>query len=99
MPDHLHILFQLSKNYALADVVEEVKKSSSKMMKQEGCRSFSWQPGYAAFSVSQSGIDAVKKYIHNQKEHHKVKTFKEEVKEFMVKYEMENFSEEYFWKQ
>ena len=97
MPDHLHILFNLSKNHSLADVVEEVKKSSSKQMKHEGCKSFTWQPGYAAFSISQSKVEVVRKYIEDQKEHHKVKTFKKEVKEFMVKYEMENFSEEHFW--
>lgn len=54
VPDHIHILFRLSKNYALAKVVEEVKKGSSKWMKRTegGHLNFAWQTGYGAFSVS-----------------------------------------------
>jgi hypothetical protein len=56
--DHVHILFCLSKNYALKKVVEEVKKSSSKWIKSKGAgfATFFWQAGYGAFSVSQSNI-------------------------------------------
>ena len=98
MPDHIHILFTLSKNYSLADTVEEVKKSSSKYMKSEGCKSFTWQPGYAAFSVSQSKLEVVKKYIQNQKNHHKKILFQEEVENFMKKYEVGDFNKEHFWR-
>lgn len=99
MPDHLHILFKLSKNYSLAKTVEEVKKSSSKWMKSEGSKSFSWQPGYAAFSVSQSNVEVVARYIHNQKFHHKRHSFQEEVEEFMREYEIEEYDKEHFWKE
>src|ERR1035437_735853 len=56
VPDHIHILFRLSKNYSLAKVVEEIKKQSSKWMKEvvRGHENFSWQIGYGAFSVSGS---------------------------------------------
>ncbi|WP_029036074.1 IS200/IS605 family transposase [Salinimicrobium xinjiangense] len=98
MPDHLHVLFILSKNSSLAGTVEEVKKSSSKWMKSQGCESFSWQIGYGAFSISQSNVEMVTKYIVNQKDHHKKFSFEEEVKDFMKKYEMGDFHEDYFWR-
>jgi REP element-mobilizing transposase RayT len=69
--DQVHILFRLSKNHALAKVVEEAKKASSKWMKEEGVKGFTWQIGYAAFSVSSSKVEVVTNYIINQKEHHK----------------------------
>lgn len=75
VPDHIHILFRLSKNIGLAKVVEEVKKSSSQWFKSvEGVsQDFKWQIGYGAFSVSSSKINIVTKYIKNQKEHHEKK--------------------------
>jgi len=99
VPDHVHILFRLSKNYALAKLVEEVKKQSSKWVKEiEGAdKQFSWQNGYGAFSVSSSKLDTVKNYIHNQKEHHKKLTFKEEVELFIRKYDIIDYDPEYFW--
>jgi REP element-mobilizing transposase RayT len=77
--DHIHILFHLSKNYALSKVIELVKKDSSKWVKTiEGASDqFSWQTGYGAFSVSSSKLEIVKKYIQNQEEHHKKTTYKE----------------------
>jgi len=67
--DHVHALFALSKNHALKKVVEEVKKASSKWMKRSevtGNAHFHWQAGYAGFSVSQSNIVEVRRYIENQ---------------------------------
>lgn len=70
--DHIHSLFSLNRTWAVSDLVEEVKKSSSKWMKAQGkeFRSFQWQAGYGAFSIGQSGIAQVKRYITNQKTHH-----------------------------
>ena len=70
--DHIHILCTLPKTMALADLAEEIKKSSSKWIKTKGqqYRNFYWQDGYGGFSVSKSGIDVVKAYILNQKRHH-----------------------------
>ena len=75
-----------------------LKKSSSKWIKTKGdaYKNFYWQNWYGAFSVSQSGVDTVKKYIANQKEHHKKKTFKEEYVEILEKYEIE-YDEKYIW--
>ncbi len=97
VPDHIHILFRLSKNYALAKVVEDVKKNSSKWIKTKGIIEFSWQIGYGAFSVSSSKVDIVKKYIMNQKEHHKIKTYKEEVEKFIREYDVIEYDGKYFW--
>ncbi len=97
MPDHIHILFRLSKNHTLAKVVEETKKQSSKWMKEQGVNKFTWQIGYGAFSVSSSKVDIVSKYIANQKEHHKVKLFKQEVEEFMKGYGVSEYDAKYFW--
>jgi REP element-mobilizing transposase RayT len=98
MPDHVHILFKLSKNFSLAKVVEEIKKSSSKWMKTKGIQDFSWQIGYGAFSVSSSKLEAVNKYIAHQKEHHKIKSFQEEVEQFMKEYQLKEYEADFFWK-
>jgi len=97
--DHVHILFRMSKKYLLPKVIEEVKKQSSKWLKEpdQGLRKFSWQAGYAAFSVSSSKVEVVKNYIKNQEEHHRTVTFQEEVEEFMKHYGVDEYDSRYFW--
>ena len=97
VPDHIHILFRLSKNHALAKVVENAKKESSKWMKEKGVVEFSWQIGYGAFSVSASKVAVVTNYIKRQKEHHKQVSFKEELEEFVKEYDVIDYNPEYFW--
>lgn len=104
MPDHIHILFRLSKNYALAKVVEEIKKGSSKWMKtkltiKKNKPAFSQQIGYSAFSVSSSRLNAVQKYISDQEKHHKEFSFKEEIERFMKEYNLTDYNPKYFWNQ
>jgi REP element-mobilizing transposase RayT len=96
--DHVHALFSLSKNHALKKIVEEVKKGSSKWMKAEGpkCPEFAWQAGYAAFSVSQSNADKVRRYIENQEAHHRKITFQDELRELFKRHGIE-FDEQYVW--
>ncbi len=96
--DHVHILFSLSKNHAVSKIVEEAKKGSSKWLKTKASSlaSFHWQNGYGAFSVSQSGVEEVRKYIANQKEHHRKKGFQEEFREFLNRYEVA-YDEKYVW--
>jgi len=95
--DHVHILFVLSRTMTQADVVEEVKKASSKWMKDEGrCPAFSWQAGYGAFSVSESQVETVVDYIQNQEEHHKKVTFQDEYRKFLKKHHVE-YDEKYVW--
>lgn len=94
--DHVHVLCQLSKNLAASKLVEEIKRSSSKWMKENGVGEFAWQSGYGLFSVSQSGVDAVREYIHGQPEHHKKRNFKDEFREFCKKYNVA-LDERYVW--
>ena len=97
--DHVHILFLLSKNHALKTVIEEVKKGSSKWMKTlDGTKNvnFYWQGGYGAFSVSQSKVEVVRKYIQNQEEHHRKVTFQDELRELFRLHEID-FDERYGW--
>jgi REP element-mobilizing transposase RayT len=96
--DHVHILFRLGRKIALANVVEEIKTSSSKWIKTKGpaYRGFHWQNGYGAFSIGQSGVEALKRYIANQKEHHRKKTFQEEFRAFLARYHIE-YDERYVW--
>jgi REP element-mobilizing transposase RayT len=96
--DHVHLLLRLGRKTALADLVEEVKKRSSKWIKTKGpaYTAFYWQAGYGAFSIGESGVEALKCYIANQKEHHRRKTFQEEVRAFLAKYRLE-WDERYVW--
>jgi putative transposase len=96
--DHVHALFSLSKNHALKKVIEEVKKSSSKWIKvQEACfKDFHWQGGYAAFSVSPSNVEKVRKYIEDQEEHHRTMTFQEELRALFQRNGIE-YDERYVW--
>jgi len=70
--DHVHILTSLSCKIALSDLPEKIKKSSSKWIKTKGpaYQNFYWQNGFGAFSIGESGVAALKKYIAEQKAHH-----------------------------
>ncbi|MHB9134315.1 MAG: IS200/IS605 family transposase [Armatimonadota bacterium] len=96
--DHGHILFSLSKNYALAKIIEEVKKGTSKWLKTKGpsYASFYWQTGYGAFSVSPGDVEEVKRYIANQQEHHRTVSFQDELRALLRQYGIE-FDERYLW--
>jgi putative transposase len=72
--DHIHLLFILPAPNALAHAVQKLKGSSSRWMG----KTFAWQEGYGAFSVSASQVPVVKKYIENQVEHHRKRSFEEE---------------------
>ena len=88
----------MSKNIALAKLVEEIKRHSSRWIKtlDEHYKSFAWQGGYAGFSVSPSLHDKTKRYIENQEEHHKKITFQEEYLMFLKEYGIE-YDENYLW--
>lgn len=96
--DHVHILFNMGRTVTLAQVVEDVKKSSSKWIKTQGLSfsKFAWQAGYGGFSVSESNTPKVANYIQNQEEHHRVKTFQEEYREFLAKHKIQ-YDESYVW--
>ena len=96
--DHIHILCLLSKKVALMKLVEEVKSHSSKWIKTKGeaYQNFYWQDGYGAFSVNPSEVNTVIAYIGNQQEHHRKKTFQEEYRAFLLKYNID-YDERYVW--
>ena len=96
--DHVHILFELARTVAVSQVVEDVKKSSSKWIKtQPGISAaFAWQSGYGIFSVSQSNVEAVRAYIANQREHHRKQSFQDELRALFTKHQIA-FDERYVW--
>jgi REP element-mobilizing transposase RayT len=96
--DHVHALFTLSRNYSIAQVVKEIKRTSSAWIKTVERRysKFHWQAGYGAFSVSQSHVSQVQHYIMRQEQHHRRKTFQDEFRAFLKKYEIE-YDERYVW--
>lgn len=94
--DHVHTLFSLGRTHTIAEVVEEVKKSSSKWIKQQGVRGFTWQAGYGAFSVSKSQAAAVMRYVSRQEEHHRQRSFQEEFRRLLDSYGV-TYDERYMW--
>lgn len=92
MPDHVHMLVSLPKTMALADFVRVVKAEASRWLKTIDPHyygAFAWQDGYGAFSVSSSVLPKVVEYIRNQQEHHKVRSFIDEYKEFLKAYDID----------
>jgi putative transposase len=96
--DHVHVLCNLSRTVTIAGLVEEVKKSSSKWMKQQGAEQtdFFWQGGYGAFSVSQSNVERVRAYIASQEQHHATVGFQDEFRALCRKHGVE-IDERYVW--
>lgn len=96
--DHVHILCRLSQKIPLMKLLEEVKSHSSKWIKtrHSSLKDFYWQNGYGAFSVNPAEVDKVVNYIANQHAHHERKTFQQEYRSILRKYEME-FDERYVW--
>ena len=98
MSDHIYFLIGMKPSCCLSDLVREVKKSSNAFVKEKKFSKFKfeWQEGYGAFSYSHSALDNVIGYINNQKEHHKIKTFKEEYKDFLIKFQVD-YKNEYLF--
>lgn len=96
--DHVHILFSLARIITIADLVEEVKTSTSKWIKTKGreFRNFHWQKGYGGFSIGQSNVGLLKRYIRDQKAHHRRITFQDEYRKFLKSYGID-YDERYVW--
>ncbi len=86
--DHVHLLISLPSTLAIAKAVQIIKGNSSKWIHETfpQLRAFEWQEGYGAFSLSISGLEATTAYIENQAEHHKRKTFQDELKAILRKH-------------
>ena len=96
--NHVHLLVSLGKTASISVLIGDIKRDSSSWIKEQDAKflKFYWQKGYGAFSVGQTQIDEVIKYIENQKEHHKAKDFKTELRGFLNKYDI-NYDEKYVW--
>ncbi len=100
MPDHIHILIGIRPNQSVSELLQDIKGSSSKWINEKGFvkGKFEWQEGFGAFSYSKSQIKDVIKYIENQEEHHKKRTFREEYLAFLDAFEVE-YNEKYIFKE
>ena len=99
IPDHIHILIGMRPTQSLSDLIKQVKQDSSKWINNKGIINgkFSWQSGYGAFSYSKTELPRVIRYIQNQEEHHKTKTFLEEYVALLQTHEV-NYEEQYIFK-
>jgi REP element-mobilizing transposase RayT len=96
--DHVHVLARQARTISLADWIKELKRGSSiwAKTKDPALESFQWQAGYGAFSVSQSQLARVQRYIAGQDEHHRKLSFQEEFRELLRRHAVE-FDERYVW--
>jgi len=96
--DHVHMLCNLHRTVSIAELVENLKTSSSSRIKQEArsLHDFYWQSGYGAFSVSQSVAPKVREYIANQEEHHRKLSFQDEFRLLCKRHGIE-YDERYVW--
>ncbi|MCA9195787.1 MAG: IS200/IS605 family transposase [Planctomycetales bacterium] len=89
--DHIHLLLKTHPKFAIASTIQLIKANSSRWINQERKTNgkFSWQRGYGAFSVSESMVDTVKSYIANQREHHRLRSFREEYLAILRRHKIE----------
>jgi len=93
--DHVHMLVSLAKTAALSELMLNIKRDSSKWMK-ERIPTFGWQDGYFAFSIGASGENGLRRYIASQRDHHATIDYKDEIRMFLRKYGIE-WDERYVW--
>ena len=98
MPDHVHLFVGYKPSVLISDFVKEIKVQSNEFIKEKKWiqQNFSWQEGYGVFSYGHSQIDRVCKYVLNQEEHHKKKTFRQEYLEFLERFAI-TFEEKYLF--
>ncbi|GIK60717.1 MAG: IS200/IS605 family transposase [Ignavibacteriota bacterium] len=92
--DHIHLLISLGTDQTISKIVQLIKGESSQWVNKSQVikGKFGWQDDYIALSVSKSILDKVRKHIDNQEEHHRIKSFLEELDEFKKKYGFENLN-------
>ena len=92
MPDHVHILLGLKPDITLSNLVGDIKSHATKFINEKRWirGKFSWQEGFGAFSYSHSQLDAVIKYIQNQEQHHRQRSFRDEYLELLKRFDVEH---------
>lgn len=93
--DHIHLLVSIGR-MDISELIGDIKRDSSKWMKENGVKGFYWQRGYGAFSIGQSQVEGVSKYIAGQKKHHAKQDFQDEFRALCSKYDVE-IDERYCW--
>ena len=96
MPDHVHIVTQLDLMIGFPNLMREVKASSSKWVRRNRLHDFNWQRRYGAFTVSESALDTVRRYVRNQKSHHLGQSFEDEYRSLLQKHRIA-FEDKYLW--
>ena len=96
--NHIHILCRLSKTITSSGLVGKIKIASAKFLKNKISRlqKFHWQNGYGIFSIGSGLLDTVRAYIVNQPEHHKIRTYEDELRALLNKYQI-TYDERYLW--
>ncbi len=96
LSDHIHMVINLKPIHALSDVMKKVKGNSSKWLNEQNRLTgrFSWQDGYGAFSVSESPISTVIRYVREQAKHHRSQSFKDEFIRLLKHHRVE-YNEQY----
>jgi putative transposase len=96
--DHVHLLCRLARTITVADLLRELKRDSSKWLKEKSTElaDFHWQDGYGVFSAGPEQLDALTAYIRNQEEHHRIESFQDEYRRFLTLHGVE-FDERYVW--
>jgi REP element-mobilizing transposase RayT len=96
--DHIHILLSIKPDIALSDLIRDIKTSSAKWINDQKliAGKFHWQEGFGAFSSTQSQLDSIIQYIHQQEKHHQKQSFKQEYQGLLQKFEIE-YKDEYLF--
>jgi REP element-mobilizing transposase RayT len=91
MPDHLHVLASLHAQLCVSEAVRVLKANTSRWLsRQKGVHRFAWQEGYAGFSVSRSQVERVRTYINHQEQHHRRRSFEEEIRQLLEDHDMKS---------
>lgn len=100
MPDHVHFVLGLRPDQSISDFIKDVKSNSSKWINEKKFtrEKFAWQEGYGAFTYSKSQLPALIKYVENQEEHHRKKTFQEEYLKILEERKVE-YNPKYLFKE
>jgi len=94
--DHIHMIVRLKPNQDISDLLQKLKPGVTKWARQKIHPKFEWQDGYGAFTIGESQLSAVRRYIQDQEKHHRKTPFDEEFKEMLNRAGID-FDEQYLW--